>query len=246
MTLPAEKALALIDEINSMIPFDGSEERLTSLETQIAAIERAGCSYQAWLLQGMIAALRGDVETVHAKFRAALRASGDELIVSLNYAQALCNLRHLREAIVQVDSIIPHAPDDLCILNLALNAHLEAYDVLGTERIVEMITRLGAEDTIAPDLEGKLMYLKSEMENSDVKWLDVAQRIELVTGVLQSMGVFGGTMNEECIDHGIHLEFEVRGDLDTAYRAENAIHIAIASQPYSSADRFISFACAPA
>lgn len=228
-----------------MIPFDGCEDKLAPIEREISLIEKAGCYSQAYLLQGMLAGLRGDSEMVHKKFTAALRASGNDRVIGINYAQALTNIRHLREAIDQINSVISRYPDDIDALDLALKIHMDAYDAIGAAKVIDTLARLGQGERIPSDTGDKIVYFRDLMEENGIQWEDVAERIELASDVLRSQGVSGPFVSEISSCHGVFMEFGLHGDLESAFHAEDAIHKAIANRPYSSADRFISFACAP-
>lgn len=228
-----------------MIPFYGDESELSELEREVAVIEKAGLCAQAWMLQGMIAGLKQDSQKVHQKFEAALRASGNDPAVLVNYVQALANLKELRDAVDLVDDISDHYPDDLSILELALRVYRDSFHVNGQRKIMDRLHLLGADSKIPDGLHSRVDRLEWRMETAGANWEQVVERLKSAAQALHKINVVPLTIAEEFTEDGMYLEFEIRGDFGMAYEAEKTIHEAIANLPYSPADRLISFGCIP-
>lgn len=243
---PQEKASVLIEEINAMINSDACDEaRIVAIEQEAQSIANAGCFYQAKQVLGMIAGMRGDVQGVRQQFEAAMRASGNDILVRLNFARALSNVQQIREAICQIDEVVSFAPDDVDVLLMALDIHQKAYDVSEAEMLIERISRLGMKHLIPEETIDKLDGLADLLENNGVSWESVTDRIELATSVLLKSGRHIKYAVETSFGDCILMDFFVEGDEGTVACSEHAIHSAIANQSYSPADRIISFSCTP-
>lgn len=245
MPHPIEKASELIDRINAMIFAAPGEDALRQLEHEISQVERAGCYSQAKQLQGMLAGIRGDADEVHRKFNAALMSSGNSSLVRENYAQALANLHRFGEAVEQIELAVEQAPDNLGLLLAAQEICENAYHVDRAEQLIEQIRRLGQEERISPEKATKLVRMRQLLEEAGATWMEVSARIELASSILLSLGARVSSITESFSESTALLEFNIRGDLDLAIRAEDAVHRAVADQPYSAADKMLAFTCVP-
>jgi len=247
MRHPQEKASILIQEINSMIDNDARDEaRIVAIEQEVQGIANAGCFYQAKQVLGMIASMRGDANGVRQQFEAAMRASGNDILVRLNFARALSNVQQIREAICHIGEAVRYAPDDLDVLLVALDIHQKAYDVQGSEELIERISRLGMEHLIPKETIAKLNGLADLLKSNGASWEDITDRIELATRVLLKEGRHIKYAVETSFGDSVLMDFFIEADEDVVASSENAIHIAIANQSYNPADRIISFSCTPA
>lgn len=244
---PQEKASILIQEINSMINNDARDDaRIVAIEQEVQGIANAGCFYQAKQVLGMIASMRGDVNGARQQFEAAMRASGNDILVRLNFARALSNIQQIREAIYHINEAVRYAPDNLDVLLLALDIHQKAYDAQGSEVLIERISRLGMEHLIPEETITKLNGLADLLKSNGASWEDITDRIELATGVLLKEGRHIKYAVETSFGDSVLMDFFIEADEDAAASSENAIHVAIANQSYNPADRIISFSCTPA
>ena len=87
--------------------------------------------------------------------------------------------------------------------------------------------------------------MRQLLEGAGASWREVSARIELASSVLLSLGVRTSSITESFSESAALLEFNIRGDVDLAMRAEEAIHRAVADQPYSPADKMLAFTCVP-
>ena len=245
MPQPLEKSSELIARINAMIWSALDEAEIADLEREIALIERAGFYSQAKQLEGMLAGLHGDSEEVHRKFNAALLSSGYDKVVRTNYAQALANLHHLREAVEQLILAVEQAPDDINLLWLARKIYEDAYYVDGAERLTEQLCLLGQENRISVDMTNKLVRMRELLDEAGANWQDVSERIEQASSALLPLGLRVASISESFSECTALLEFNIKGDIDVVLQAEEAIHQTIAKQPYSPADKMMAFACFP-
>lgn len=239
-----KKSSELIDSINAMLVEGINFDRLDEILNEAKKLESIGRYTEAKRIMGMIAAINGDAAEVDRHFNAAVASSGRDALVILNYATALGNIHHHVRAIEVVGEAVERAPDDLGILNPALSIYIEAYDIDEARRLQEHLAKLGQPNRDAM-LNTKLAAIADMLATSGATWTQVSERIELASDTLRKQGLTSRIGSEELCDGVVLYEFNLEADVATATRAENAIHHAIAAQPYSPADRFISFSCVP-
>lgn len=241
--LPQDKANELIHFINAML-LDGIDHaRLEDIRSEADKLEKFGAYVDAKRVKGMIAALSGDVKEVDRHFNAAVMASGKDVVVLIDYAAALGNIHYHARAIDVIDEAVHRTPDDLDALNLSLKIHSDAFDVDGTRNIAEQLDKLGQPNN-DPILFAKLNAVESIQSVQGTSWRQMSERIELVADTLHKLGLTPRVCTEIQSDGVMLYEFNLDADIATVMAAENAVHEAIANQPFSPADRAIAFSCA--
>lgn len=245
MPLPQEKTSQLIDEINSMVGKELTEDFLRDIAHGIHVLEKSGFYADAKQLEGMVAGLRKDVAGVHAKFHAALTNSGGASHIKANYAHALANAKLFREAVGVIDELVHQTPDDPESIRTAFEIHMGAYDYEGCQHCLELLRRLGREDLVSETLHTKLAEITEVMESSGATWNQVSERLETAYKVLIDQEIHVPRFAELFSEDMIHVELDVVGGIETAVLAEKLIHQKIASLPYSPADSILSIACLP-
>lgn len=192
----------------------------------------------------MIAALHGDANEVDRNFKAAVTASGKDVVVLLDYAAALGNIHHNVRAVEVVDEAVDRAPDDLPALRLAINTHSDAYDVDGVRRTLDLLKKLGQHDE-DPMIYANTDAIEAILSAAGATWTQVSERVELVADTLHELGLVSRSCSQLLSDEVILLEFKLDTDVSTAIKAEDAVQQAIANKSFSPADRAIAFSCAP-
>lgn len=243
MPVPQQKSSKVIDEINAMIENGADEARIDAIRNEIRSIEKAGMYSDAKQLEGMLAGLLKNEQEVRKKFNAALMHSGNDPIIRLNFGRALSNVGCMQDSVKEIDVVREQCPDDIDVLLAAFELHKNAYDVEGCFEICEQIDRLGMHDRITPDQLDKLNMRVDLLSSIEVRWQDIADRIERAFRAVFKLGLPMTRIAESIMSDSILMEFEIVGSIDDALRAERAIHEAIAAQPYSPADKLIAFAC---
>jgi hypothetical protein len=243
MIAPKRKTSELIDEINLMLYAEPNELKIRMIRNEAKKLESAGMLVDSKQVLGMLAAVNGDVDEVDRNFNIAVNASGQLPLIVMNYSGALANARSFRRAVEKALQAVERAPDDLGILVDALRIHIDAFDAIGAKQLSERIFRMGKE---IPQKDLQEIAMKVDiLKANGVDWNDVAARMELACNTLRIHGFSGysSPVNEIYCDDSLLMEFLIRGDEETVSAAENAIHKAIADQPYSPADSAIAFAC---
>lgn len=133
---PATKAAELLASLASLAeeaePNDFELKRLEREAEKLLKID-AGAGYTAL---GAAASLRGDVEGVHARHRAALQLSGDSPETLRNYAASLSELGEFTKALEVARRAYSRAPADPQVFASVVTASLyaghfrEAYDLV--------------------------------------------------------------------------------------------------------------------
>lgn len=244
--LPLEKSSVLLDEINSYISSKELDEgRLRAIQDEIEVIQQAGHFYEAKQLLGMVAALRGDVESAKRSFQAAKSASGGHPVVVSNFAQALGNLHMYEDAIVEMQQALIKCPDDLNILSLALKIFVDSYHIEEAFEVKKKIELLDAHNLIRDDLESELITKKELMSLAGATPEMVTSRIGLASKVIRDNKVRYLNVLESVCGDCMLFEYELTVDQTASALIEDKIHSAISSQAYSPADSFIAFSCMP-
>lgn len=78
---------------------------------------------------------------------------------------------------------------------------------------------------------------------ANVTWQDFAGRIQIASDTLRQHGFSPANMRDSVCEEGILCLYCIDAPEDELAMAEEAIHEAIALQPYSPVDSVISFGC---
>ena len=219
--------------------------RLNDIRGEAEKLEKFGLYTAAKRVKGMIASICGDVKEIDKQFNAALLNSGRDIVVLLNYATALGNIHHHTRCVEVADEAVSDAPDDLLVLDTAIQLQMDAYNVDRVRSIQEQLEKLGRRK-MNPIFYAKLDAIDDILSKAGATWNQISARIELVADTLREQGL-PHTMFSEALSEGVILyEFVLHADIATVIAAEKAVQQAIADKPFSPADRAIAFSCAPA
>lgn len=119
------------------------ERRLQAILDEAGVIAQSGFYAEAKQIEGMVAGLRKDPDTIRQKFTAALKNSGGRQLFKFNYAHAMANAGCFIEAVRLIDEAVESAPDDPGQLFDALMLHADSFNVAGCHRILDRLNRLG-------------------------------------------------------------------------------------------------------
>lgn len=227
-----------------MIYAPRDEGAIKAIEDQLQSIERVNYS-KAKQIEGMLAGLRGDTKKVRSKFNTALRSSGNDIFILVNFAQALANLHCMVEAVEYIDSAATCLPDDVELLSKAIEIHMNAYDVNGFQVYLERLNHLGFAERISQNDIQFCTDASEMMLDLGATWEQVAERLEVAAEAVFSIGMASPGFTRTIVDTGLLVEFNIFGSLENALSTEREIQARIAGLPYCAADRFISFSCAP-
>lgn len=221
------------------------QRRLQAILDEAGVIAQSGFYAEAKQIEGMVAGIRKDQETVRQKFSAALKCSGGEQLFKLNYAHAMANAGSFIEAVRLIDEAIESVPDDPAQLMRALELHADSFNLDGCKRILDQLTRLGVVDRVKPDLLDKIEDIEIALSPYDIHWEQIAERLEFVYRLIVQAGTHPLYIAESFSSDSVHVEFGLAADINAAIRVENLIHEKVAALPFSEVDRILSFGCFP-
>lgn len=239
---PIAKSDHLIKEINAMVTHGIDFDRLNEIEIEARKIQDIHFISGKRLL-GVIAGMRRDKDQIKIQFEAAINAGGADSVLLANYANALSNIGDLPQAIDLINEAASSEPDDITFLRLAVNLHLEAYDIDGASAWMKRLESLGAKPeqtlplTVITEIDGIL-------KQSAVDWHAAAFRISRIYDAILPL-----TKSIEGISLNIHEgtifhRFELNDEVEVVAKAESAMLDAIADCPYDPVDDVIYFSCA--
>ena len=248
MLFPQKKSNDLIDLINSMIATGSNELTIARVRREAGKLLSAQETTEANQVLGMLAAFQGDYDEVDRAFRCAIAASGNDHLVTLNYAVALSNLRRHRKAVEVARSVEKRVQDDVEVLAQALGIHADACDVDGARSLISRLARLKHLGKQTAMIESRITPQSAIFDRNGVSWEDMAARMELVSDVLHSCGFppMSYAIRQEIGDDAVLNEYLLDTDAAGAAAAEDAITRAIANQPYSRVDNVVVSYCLPA
>lgn len=246
MFVPQEKSSTLIDAVNAMIHSGLEEGKLAEINAGLASLRKGNLHYQALQIEGMLEALKGDMEATEYKFKLAGNASGNsDPVVCINHATACTNLLDYERAVEVAEKAVQMAPNNLSILRAAFRVNADSHNYIGAKSLFERLSYLGA--TTDEDADS-LNDLESEFQTfseSGTSWMDLSNRTLLIRGSLWRNGFGQVSLVEETCGDAYILAFCIRAESsETLARAEELIHKTVASVPYLPLDRVCSYICA--
>lgn len=243
--IPLEKVSELVKTINDMVANGVDTSELNEIRAQAKKLESIGMYVAAKRVNGMISALEWDFDGVNAEFNAAIRASGnsDEIVFS-NYASALSNIGDYSSAIKAIDKAIELSPDNINLLNTAIEIHFDAFDTVGARNLLARLEKLGAHSKYQP----KIDEIEHSMDKAGVTWEECADRILFASFQLSQQEGLLPRGRQIALDDDVMLySFRIDSQSpENLAQAEYALINAIADVPYSPIDRFLYLSCEPA
>lgn len=237
-----EKATTLINTINAMVADGVDQTKLIDVRAEAQKLEDCGMFVAAKRVKGMIAALEWDIENVHSQFLAAVRASGKEFYTCANYASALSNIGDLEGAVEWIDHVVEIAPDNPSVIKEAIRMHLETFDVLGAEKLILQLEKLGSH----LDAERELADKKAILDASGVKWIEIAERVKLASSLISAQDNVAPRGRRTYLhDGGVFLKFVLHSNVEDAFAAESRMLTALADIPFSNVDKLLYLSCEP-
>ena len=145
---PEQKVGQLIDRLSRLDEDADNTFPLKSIENEAKALLNTD-AHDAYMVFGIIAADRGDIEQCKANFSKSIKLS-DNSIVRSNFAYSLMRLRCVSSAYKQTLQAIEMSPDDIPSYRHAINIALIAGYPEKAIELNEILMKLNAEtnDTI--------------------------------------------------------------------------------------------------
>lgn len=244
MVAPAEKASQMIDDINAMLASGVDDAALQAVRDEAEKLVDVNYTAGKRVL-GMLAAMQGDRETVDQEFQAALKASGGDWLIYSNYASALANLHDFLAAINVINDAVGKYSNLPDLLEQAIALHVNAWDIEGARDLIRQLLPLSVGQVDIEKLEKDFSLVEREevLVNTGASWKDICQHINLAATALKPFELISCRRSVFFDDEGIYYQFVLDASLEDVLAADAAIMDAVAAQPYSVADRAISFSC---
>ena len=195
---------------------------------------------------GAIASVRQNSKETDQQFQAALKASGRNSIILMNYSTSLNTLGRVLEAAKLAHEAVQIDPLDTAILHGAAQVFLDAYDL---EKLADVCLKLDKLQ-VNLNLDGTkfdvIEKVKDLMGNYDVDSRAIGQRIEFATEHIRRAGLRISSVTEFVDDELIQYTFNLDGSPDKIAETEASLGDALATLPYSPADSVMVFLCSKA
>lgn len=247
MTQPAPRKQfnELIDSINEMVINGVDIRHLQEIADAADKMKQHGKVLDSYIINGMVAALRGDTVETDRFFTAALKCGGRAPDTLCNYAFALNNSGRLIAAIKIIDEVVNISPGDISVVKQAIKFHLDAFDINGVWELKGRSEVLG-HPYADLNIDNHLLLIDELLIEHKVNWQDLASRTEIAHCVLNKLGFHIQGRQAKLQDGILLIDFGITADIDSVFLGENAINNAIAEKSYSPVDDFLYLTCSTA
>jgi hypothetical protein len=236
------KASELIDSLNLMLHSEVDSRILAEIVTEANKLKSFGMYTDACRVLGMVASIRLNIEDINKFFNAALKNSGDNVLILANYAIALSNAYQFTRAVEIIDEVVALAPGDLRVLKEALDIHVLGFDTNGIRKLMERLHLLGTEDYQVISNE-KIDGIEAVFTATKTTWALVADKIGIAAMAVAKLGKRPSSEEMYIHDGVILFKFILDAPVEYVTEAESAMIDALANEPFTSADRAIYFSC---
>lgn len=240
-----EKTGELIHAINEMVLSGPDPERVAALAPGLESLRKGNLHYQALQLEGMIAALEGDIERTEYKFRLSRNACGGGTpMLLINHATAMINVMDFVRATEIANEVVERAPDNVGYLRGAFKIHCDANNSEGASQLLHRLESLGVDCSSDRKVFAQLARKMNKISVCGGNWLQMAERAKEISQVLIANGFGHPKLIEEELHDEIIMMFCLHS-LDPKHiaLAESLVHRSVASSHYLPVDSAIAYIC---
>lgn len=240
-----EKTSDLIDAINEMVLNGPDPERVAALAPGLESLRKGNLHYQALQLEGMIAALEGDIERTEYKFRLSRNACGGGTpTLLLNHAMAMINVMDFARATEIANEIVECAPDNVGYLREVFKVHCDANNSEGASELLHRMESLGVDCSSDRKVLAQLERKMDKISASGGNWLQMAERAKEISQALKANGFGHPKLIEEELHDEVLMMFCLHSlDSNHIALAESLVHRSVASSHYLPVDSTVAYIC---
>jgi tetratricopeptide (TPR) repeat protein len=237
---PQSKKSELINSLNQMVIDGVNDVRMEEIITEANKMKN-GQYVDAHIVLGIVASLRGNVDEVHRLFNIAIASGGREVSTLNNYAISLSNLGDIPGAIELIDEAIEMAPDNISLLEHAIDLHMVGFDTTGARKMINKLKLLGevVEET---QLFNQMNEIDAIFASAGTNWMEVANRIKVAASAILHAGK-RPKARWDIYDGIVFFRFLLNSTVEDVTKTESTMIDAIANEPFTPADRVLSISC---